>query len=190
MADGDGRRAADLARERGHTALADELLGKPAAAAAAPAAPAAPEGEPSGWSAGQLKRYLAAHAIDHAGCFEKGELLDLVLAHRGEAPPPADPTPPPSPAAANGHANGRANGHANGHGYANGFAEEAAAAEEEEPTTLGELAAHELKSALALLGGLDGGRAQPPLSKAEARSAARLRAVLRAELGSRDDVLL
>ena len=59
-----------------------------------------------------------------------------------------------------------------------------------EPTTLGELAAHELKSALALLGGLDGGRAQPPLSKAEARSAARLRAVLRAELGSRDGVLL
>jgi len=40
----------------------------------------------SGWSAKELKAYLAQRGVDHSSCFEKAELIELALkVHANEA---------------------------------------------------------------------------------------------------------
>lgn len=62
--------------------------GSSGAAQAGPATAERPPGEPASWSAGQLKRFLAARRVNTTGCAEKGELVALVqqeLAREGAA---------------------------------------------------------------------------------------------------------
>ncbi|GAB4816563.1 hypothetical protein N2152v2_003609 [Parachlorella kessleri] len=91
-----------------------------AAGAAGPAAEPPPEGDPSGWSVAQLKRFLAGSAVDTSQCIEKSQLVDLcrpLLEARAAAAAAASAAAAAAQPAAGAGA-GAASGDANGAGAA------------------------------------------------------------------------